>query len=702
LNISHSSFSPPPPRRSLFKLFNEEKSIYTFAVALPSIRHHQRFLSAPPAPLDEKPQRLRRWASTVTGTAAAATQSHLLSLRSSTSSEDRIIAEFLRDNTTLTQHYVGRLQLPHKRGIHFSFSEKNEKSATANSSINDSQFRPSLPLINPNLPSASASLSRFNYDAWAQRLEGYADRQWILESIRSGVRIGYTGDRSGHIHPSNHPSAGRGEAAVAIEKEIWSEVAAGRMAGPFTEVPQSFTFSRTSPLAAVPKPDGDFRIIDDLSAGSAAINAGIGDDAASVHYADFDSALRMVIRLGRGCLLGKLDWKAAFRQIAVHFKDWPCLGLRWRTEIFFRLVLPFGLRSSPQLFCRFTKAFRWIMKQAGVEWIIGYLDDFLIGGGPLSEECLEAMRKIEKICKEIGVELHPKKRTGPSQLIIFLGIGIDTALMRTFLPEDKRIKLELLCINMRRRGDASLRELQEIVGVMVHAARVMQPGRLMTRHLIFHLSHYDQSRPRARRALSKNALMDLEWWISALPSWNGTGIIPESLGWESTLITTDACRTGGGAVGPKNQWFHQPWPSYVASGTMKEWPMPLLEMAAIVLALQTWGPFISGRRVRIHTDCLVIVYAWRRQRTKRSVGLLRLIRIAHALALNFRFHISMSHIRGVWNVAADVASRLSDLPPPKAESMRALGLWPERRVPPPGAESILPQSISVASNPHGN
>jgi hypothetical protein len=354
------------------------------------------------------------------------------------------------------------------------------------------------------------------------------------------------------------------------------------------------------------------------------------------------------------------------------------------------------LRSSPQLFCRFTKAFRWILRRNGVPWLVGYLDDFLFGGASLTGECQRAMEKVEAICAELGIALHPTKRAAPSQYIVFLGLGIDTALMRTFLPDDKKQRLVKLCAEMLQRRSASLRELQVVLGLMVHAGRVLQPARLMCRQLVFVLRRYSEECPRARQSLPPEALGDLEWWVRFLPSWNGVGIIPMQMAWESELIQSDACRTGAGAVGPQRQWFHYPWPAAIAEGSEKVWSMPVLELLAIVLALETWGPQVAGRRVRLHSDCQPMVQAWQRQRTKRP-AVLNLLRIAHAIACRYRFHLSVSHIRGVWNVAADRASRLSEgQKRPSVTELMGASLVEAKKVEPMGTEIV--QAI-IATTP---
>ena len=58
------------------------------------------------------------------------------------------------------------------------------------------------------------------------------------------------------------------------------------------------------------------------------------------------------------------------------------MGMLWEQALFVDTALLFGLRSAPKIFTAIADAAEWITKQAGVEFIIHYLDDFLVIGMP--------------------------------------------------------------------------------------------------------------------------------------------------------------------------------------------------------------------------------------------------------------------------------------------------------------------------------
>lgn len=541
---------------------------------------------------------------------------------------------------------------------------------------------------------------------WQKRITGWYRRpEELLTSLRDGVRLGYSGSTSGFHIRQNHPSAFLPAAAAEIDAEVLSELQKGRMAGPFTAdgIRELFPFFRTSPMAVVPKQglEGGYRIIDDLTAGGEdAVNGGIPDEEAAVTYQAFDDALRCIrsfLDSGGSCWLGKIDWKSAFRQIAVHRDDWPLLGLSWRGHLFVRLVLPFGARSSPRQFMRFAAAFRGILLRSGIRHVVYYLDDFLLFGSS-AQQCAEAMSTMERIAAELGVELHPTKRDGPSQMVVFLGIGIDTVARQIFLPADKKAKLERICSRLLAARGASFAELESLVGYLQFASRVIQPGRIMTGLFWEQMRTLRERRAprRARFALPTAALDDLRWWADCCANWNGVSFLPTAAMTEPMLIQSDACTSlGAGAVlfdtatlrqdFPRpSAWFFWPWSEMKAVvGADYElgssWSINELELAAVVIALETFGERLGGMSVVIHTDNTTTESALETGRASNPV-LLRLLRGAHALAVRFDFRIRLAtHIAGARNVRADAASRLFVQ---DSGELERLGLTPGRRVRP--------------------
>ncbi len=68
--------------------------------------------------------------------------------------------------------------------------------------------------------------------------------------------------------------------------------------------------------------------------------------------------------------------------------------MMWENDLFIDTTLPFGLRSAPKTFSAVADAAESITRQEGVNFILHYLDDYLVLGAPGSEECGLLLRSL--------------------------------------------------------------------------------------------------------------------------------------------------------------------------------------------------------------------------------------------------------------------------------------------------------------------
>src|SRR6185437_10828137 len=82
-----------------------------------------------------------------------------------------------------------------------------------------------------------------------------------------------------------------------------------------------------SPLGLVPKHDGGWRRIHDLSwPEGKGVNSSIPDEASAISYTSLDEIFNLVRLHGRGCLIIKRDLKEAFRQIPLAIPSRPLIA----------------------------------------------------------------------------------------------------------------------------------------------------------------------------------------------------------------------------------------------------------------------------------------------------------------------------------------------------------------------------------------
>ena len=170
-----------------------------------------------------------------------------------------------------------------------------------------------------------------------------------------------------------------------------------------------------------------------------ATRSGTGWTAAST-----PNALR---RAGARCVP---PWtKQAYRIVPVHPDD---RHLLCGGQIIADKVLPFGLRSAPIIFTALADALQWIMARKGVHPVAHYLDDFITLGPPHSLQCSRNLEGIIRTCNYTGTPLEESKCEGPSPVLTFLGMELDSIRMEIRLPTDKLQRIYYL--NGRDAGRA--------------------------------------------------------------------------------------------------------------------------------------------------------------------------------------------------------------------------------------------------------
>ena len=211
-----------------------------------------------------------------------------------------------------------------------------------------------------------------------------------------------------------------------VQKNVDNELAEQRIIGPFTA--SAAGEAHVSRFGVIPKrhQPGKWRLILDLSSPEGrSINDGIDKGLCSLQYESVD----ILMGLGEGAQLAKIDIAHAYRNVSVHPTDRYLLGMQWKDMIYIDTALPFGLRSAPKIFCALSDALEYILLQAGISSCLHYIDDFLTLGAPDSQECAHNLRVLTDICKVLGIPLAIEKIEGPSVCIIFLGIELDARTM---------------------------------------------------------------------------------------------------------------------------------------------------------------------------------------------------------------------------------------------------------------------------------
>ena len=124
-------------------------------------------------------------------------------------------------------------------------------------------------------------------------------------------------------------------------------------------------------------------IIDLSSSKGCSINDDIDPQDFTPQYITIDQIIQMVTQYGPGALMAKFDVETAYRNITVHPKDHPLLGMKWRGQFYIDLTLSIGLPCTPVIFNSVADMVKWILVNPHqVSDLLHYLDDFITTGPP--------------------------------------------------------------------------------------------------------------------------------------------------------------------------------------------------------------------------------------------------------------------------------------------------------------------------------
>ena len=237
--------------------------------------------------------------------------------------------------------------------------------------------------------------------------------------------------------------------------------------------------------------------------------------------------------------------------------------------------------------------------------------------------------------KNLGIPISKHKTEGPSTVLQFLGILLDSVRMEARLPEDKVQRLRSDLSHWRTRKSATLQEIQSLIGTLNFACKVIPPGRPFLQRII-HLTR-KVNKPYHHIKLNAGFREDIRMWQTFLDQWNGSNFFMHK-DWatsEALHLYTDAASTVGfgGIFG--TQWFQGKWqPNQTIStpGISIDWQ----KLYAIVVACSIWGKHWSRKRIIFHCDNQPVVEIINSKRSK-SPTIMTLIRTLTLITLKHNF-----------------------------------------------------------------
>ena len=103
-------------------------------------------------------------------------------------------------------------------------------------------------------------------------------------------------------------------------------------------------------------------------------------------------------------------------------------------------MMPMGCSESCSYFERFSTFIEWVVRNETIsDNIDHYLDDFLFAGEGNTDVCNRLMDIFSVVCDRLNVPIAITKTVGPTTVLEYLGLTIDTVNMLVKKPDDKNL-----------------------------------------------------------------------------------------------------------------------------------------------------------------------------------------------------------------------------------------------------------------------
>ena len=343
--------------------------------------------------------------------------------------------------------------------------------------------------------------------------------------------------------------------------------------------------------------------------------------------------------------MASLDLKDAYYSVAVQPSHRKYLRFMWNNVLYQFTCLPNGLSSCPRKLLKPPLA--TLHKQGHV--ISSYIDDLFVLARTY-ELCVTNVADTFALFDSLGFTIHPDKSVFiPSLRIVLLGFIIDSVAMTITLTPEKVLSVKEACLSLME-GVTTIREVARVIGKVISSFPGVMYGPLHYRSL-------EQDKTRALKScmgdfdchvsLSEDSYRELGWWIKHIDQ--SFNVI--SHGQPSSTLTTDASRTGWGAV------FETTSTGGSWSTREKSFHINYLELLAVFMGLQTFCKSLRNTHIRLLIDNTTAIAVLNHMGTSHSDPCNRLGKEIWEWCITRNIWISAAHIPGSQNITADLESR---------------------------------------------
>ena len=419
---------------------------------------------------------------------------------------------------------------------------------------------------------------------------------------------------------------------------------------------KDFTINK---MTTRPKPTGALRIIIDMSAPRdvddsvpgwiwnpempGSVNSSVDPDMFPTRMSSLKIFVRMLYRVGKGCVVFKVDWKDAYKHIKVRHDDLKLQVIEYAGRYFVELKLVFGAKSSPGIYDEISQIILDLaILQSSIDrtLVTKHLDDTLgVGMNRPDDPVFACFKAYLEVAEEVGVRLPPPnvdkdKVQSPHTTVTALGMEFDTVAWQVRCPELKVGRI----LHLVRRGLAvgwlTAEEVASLAGQLVDKVFLLPGAR-------FNIGEITRLVVRDGEEVDKVEINDfareqLRWWFVHLPAsaWFCPIRHPEEKLWPpagAIPLNSDAAggslvniKVGLGVISDSWEWCYFPWPMWLKEGKCGSTGVPLtaqlqlLELCGPLVGLATWANLLRNKAVVFYTDNQSAVFCWERGYSRKD------------------------------------------------------------------------------------
>ena len=372
---------------------------------------------------------------------------------------------------------------------------------------------------------------------------------------------------------------------------------------------------------------------------------------ASIQYQHFKmESLTCAIQLmKKNCYMASIDLTDAYYTVPVAVEHRKYLRFFWRNTLFQYTCLPNGLASAPRCFTKLLKPVYSTLRSQGY-LNVGYIDDSYLQGDSKTD-CKNNVLATQTLFESLGFLMnYDKSVLQPCQKLAFLGFILDSIEMKVFLTTEKTEKIILACQQLLKGKPTSIREVAQVIGLLVSALPAVQFGPLFYRSIEIDKNtalQQNKGNYEASMTLSPESISDLRWWVANLPTAckNIVTVNPD------IEMETDASLLGWGAVcnGQSAQGMWSP--------VEKQKHINELELLAAHFGIKSFLPLLKGKHVCIKSDNSTTVCYLNAMGGTKSPPCNTLAKKIWLCCMENDTWLTACHLPGVLNVEADKHSR---------------------------------------------